>query len=404
MTTAQPMAHVGLATRYSDHDAFSIKSGLVAMQGGEIMKIQRNKQKIQRDALALSRRELIKAFGFGAAAILMPTMGFISGAARAQVTGLPADLITRRIPRTNEALPAIGLGTFLTFDSVPGQKRGNVHEVVQRFWQAGGRVFDTSPLYGMAEGNLGGFATSLGINDQMFVTNKIWSTGEYLADNSHAERSLKLSMERLWRDRIDVMQCHSLVNVDVIVPLMHAWKKEGRIRYVGVTHHEPAYFGVLADWVERGNLDFVQVRYSIRTRMAEERLLPAAADRGVAVLVNMPLEKARLHKIVEGRPLPAFAKELGIETWSQFFLKWVISHPAVTCAIPATSNPDHLVENVGAMRGPLPDREMRARMVRHMESITGFAELDRLAARSWYPGKTYPGLVGRAQAELRSRT
>jgi diketogulonate reductase-like aldo/keto reductase len=368
------------------------------------MKIQRNKQKIQRDALALSRRELIKAFGFGAAAILMPTMGFISGAASAQITGSPADLITRQIPRTNETVPAIGLGTFMTFDIVPGKKRSNVQEVVRRFWRAGGRVFDTSPLYGMAEVNLGDFATSLGINDQMFVTNKVWSTGEYLADDSHAERSLKLSMERLWRNRIDVMQCHSLVNVDVIVPLMHAWKKEGRIRYVGVTHHEPAYFGILANWVERGNLDFVQVRYSIHTRMAEERLLPAAADRGVAVLVNMPLEKARLHKIAERRPLPTFATELGIETWSQFFLKWVISHPAVTCALPATSNPDHLMENVGAMRGPLPDRAMRARMVQHMESIPGFDQLDRLAASSWYPGKTYPGLVSRGQAELRSRT
>jgi diketogulonate reductase-like aldo/keto reductase len=377
---------------------------LLSRKEEKLMKIQTDKQEIQTDGWTPNRRELIKAFGLGAATIMFPAVGLLSGPARAQVNGSPGDLITRRIPRTNEMLPAIGLGTFMTFDIVPGQKRSNVQEVVQRFWQAGGRVFDTSPLYGIAEVNLGDFGTSLGINDQMFVTNKIWSTGEYLADGSHAERSLKLSMERLWRDRMDVMQCHSLVNVDVIVPLMHAWKKEGRVRYVGVTHHEPAYFGILADWVERGNLDFVQVRYSIHTRMAEERLLPAAADRGVAVLVNMPLEKARLHKVVEGRPLPAFAKELGIETWSQFFLKWVISHPTVTCALPATSNPDHLMENIGAMRGPLPDRETRARMVRHMESITGFAELDRLAARSWYPGKTYPGLVGRGQAELRSRT
>ena len=181
-------------------------------------------------------------------------------------------------------------------------------------------------------------------------------------------------------------------------------EKGGHVRYVGVTHHEPAYFEALTDWVERGNLDFVQVRYSIHTRMAEERLLPAAADRGVAVLVNMPLEKARLHKIAERRPLPTFATELGIETWSQFFLKWVISHPAVTCALPATSNADHLMENVGAMRGPLPDRAVRARMVQHMESIPEFDQLDRLAASSWYPGKTYPGLVSRGQAELRSRT
>src|SRR5918992_2070737 len=399
------MAHVGLVAHYGDDSAFSIKeSGLVAAQGEEIMKIQTDKQEIRTDGWTPNRRELIKAFGLGAAAIMLPAAGLLSAPARAQETDSPSDLITRRIPRTNEVLPAIGLGTFMTFDIVPGQKRGNVHEVVRRFWQAGGRVFDTSPLYGMAEVNLGDFATSLGINDRMFVTNKIWSTGEYLADDSHAERSLKLSIERLWRERVDVMQCHSLVNVDVIVPLLHAWKKEGRVRYVGVTHHEPAYFGVLTDWMERGNLDFLQVHYSIHTRMAEERLLPVAADRGVAVLVNMPLEKARLHKIVEGRPLPAFAKELGIETWSQFFLKWVISHPAVTCAIPATSNPDHVVENVAAMRGPLPDREMRSRMVRHMESIPEFDQLDRLAANSWYPGKTYPGLVSRGQAGLRSRT
>jgi diketogulonate reductase-like aldo/keto reductase len=328
----------------------------------------------------------------------------ISRSARAHAAVLPPGLITRRIPRTGEVLPAIGLGTFMTFDIVSGEKRDHLREVVHRFWQAGGRVFDTSPLYGNSEVNLGDFASSLGINDQVFVTNKIWSTGEHLADDSHAERSLKLSMERLWRNRIDVMQCHSLVNVDVIVPLMQAWKKEGRVRYVGISHHEPAYFGILTDWVEQGNLDFVQVRYSIHTRLADQRLLPAAADQGVAVLVNMPLEKARLHQLVAGRPLPAFARELGIETWSQFFLKWVISHPAVTCAIPATSNPDHLTENVGAMRGPLPDREMRARMVRHMESIPGFDQLDRLAARSWYPGKTYPGLVGHSLAELRGRT
>jgi diketogulonate reductase-like aldo/keto reductase len=394
-----------LIARYANDYAFSLEeSELVIVQGGEIMKIQTDRQEIQSGLRTPTRRQLIKTFGLGAAAIMLPAAGLLSGTARSQGMDLPGDIIMRRIPRTNEVLPAIGLGTFMTFDIVPGQKRGNLHEVVRRFWQAGGRVFDTSPLYGMAEVNLGDFATSLHINDQMFVTNKIWSTGEYLADDSHAERSLKLSRERLWRERIDLMQCHSLVNVDVIIPLLYAWKKEGRIRYVGVTHHEPAYFGVLADWVERGNLDFVQVRYSIRTRMAEERLLPAAADRGVAVLVNMPLEKARLHKIVEGRPLPAFAKELGIESWSQFFLKWVISHPAITCAIPATSNPDHVVENVGAMRGPLPDRAMRARMVQHMESIPEFDQLDRLAANSWYPGKTYPGLVSRGQAELRSRT
>jgi diketogulonate reductase-like aldo/keto reductase len=313
-------------------------------------------------------------------------------------------VITRAIPRTGEVVPAVGMGTFMTFDVTPGQPREHLREVLRRFWEAGGRVIDTSPLYGMSEVSVGDFATALGITRDLFIMNKTWATGEWLGDNSHALRQLTQSMARLWRDQIDVMQVHSLVNVDVVLSILRAWKQEGRIRYLGVTHHEVPYFPELARWVETGDLDFVQVHYSIHTRMAEEHLLPAATERGVAVLVNMPLEKARLHKIVEGRSLPAFAKELGIETWSQFFLKWVISHPAVTCALPATSNPDHLMENVGAMRGPLPDRATRARMVRHMESIPGFDQLDQLGARSWYPGKTYPGLVGRALAELRSRT
>jgi diketogulonate reductase-like aldo/keto reductase len=346
---------------------------------------------------AINRRELMKALGLGIAATAVSSGHLFGGRADAQTPGL----MTKKIPRTGEVVPAIGLGSFLTFDVLPGQPREHIREVIRRFWEGGGRVIDTSPLYGMAEINVGDFATALGINDQVFIGNKIWSTGEYLADDSHAARSLEQSRQRLWREKIDLMQCHSLVNVDVIVPLLRAWKKEGRIRYVGVTHHEPAYFGALAQWVERGDLDFVQVHYSIYARMAEELILRAAADRGTAVLVNMPLEKARLHKLVAGRPLPDFARELGIETWAQFFLKWVISHPAVTCAIPATANPEHLLENVAAMRGPLPDRDMRVRMVRHMETIPGFDTLDEMP---WYPEKTYPGVIGRAQRELRSRT
>jgi diketogulonate reductase-like aldo/keto reductase len=351
--------------------------------------------------MSISRRSLLKTIGLGVAAGALPVPGMLLGEANAQARKPARDLVTRTIPRTREALPAIGLGTFLTFDVLPGQKRDHLREVVRRFWQAGGRVLDTSPLYGMAEVNVGDFAAALGINDQMFVTNKIWSTGEYLADDSHAARSLEQSRQRLWREQIDVMQCHSLVNVDVVVPLLRAWKKEGRIRYTGVSHHDPAYFGALAQWVEQGNLDFVQVHYSIHTRMAEERILPLAAERGTAVIVNMPLEKGRLHKLVAGRPLPDFARDLQIKTWSQFFLKWVISHPAVTCAVPATANPEHVSENVAAMRGPLPDAEMRQRMVRHMETIPGF---DKLAQMPWYPDKTYPGVIGRAQQELRSRT
>lgn len=350
----------------------------------------------------MTRREVFASAALaGAGIVLAPVLGSVRSAEAAEVPGDAArthQVTTKTIPRTNEAVPAVGLGTYLTFDVIPGNPRDNIREVIRRFWEGGGRVVDTSPLYGTGEISVGDFASALGITRELFITNKIWSTGKYLADDSHALASLEQSMQRLWRDKIDVMQVHSLVNVDQIVPILRGWKQEGLVRYVGVTHHELPYFGPLADWVERGDLDFVQVHYSIHTRLAEERILPAAADLGVAVLVNMPFEKARLFKVVEGRPLPDFAKEIGASNWAQFFLKWIISHPAVTCAIPATTNPDHESENIGALRGPLPDKEMRARMVRHMETISGF---DRLAGMPPYPGKTFNGVIRREQSRRR---
>jgi diketogulonate reductase-like aldo/keto reductase len=237
---------------------------------------------------------------------------------------------------------------------------------------------------------VGEFAKQLGMTKDLFIANKIWATGEFLGDRTQATRQLEQSLQRLSRDRIDVMQVHSLVNVDVMVPLLRAWKKDGRIRYLGVTHHEPVYYGAIEDWIERGDLDFVQVRYSIAQRQAEDRLLKLAADQGVAVLANMPFEKARLFELIKGQPLPDFAREISCENWAQFFLKYVISHPAVTTTIPATTNPEHLTQNMGALRGELPDEAMRTRMVKHMESIPGF---EKLTQTSWYPGKRFSGMV-----------
>jgi diketogulonate reductase-like aldo/keto reductase len=312
-------------------------------------------------------------------------------------------VITRTIGRTNETVTALGLGTFLTFDALPGQNRDALREVTKRYFEGGGRVIDTSPLYGTGEVSVGAFLAALGANNDVFISNKIWSTGEYLGDESHALRSLEQSKLRLWRGTLDVLHCHSLVNANAIVPLLGAWKKEGRIRYVGVSHHENAAHDALTEQVESGAVDFVQVNYSIFSRGAEQRLLPAAADKGVAVLINLPLEKARLMKVVEGRPLPAFASEFGATTWSQFFLKWVMANPAVTTVLCGTSNPDHASENIGALRGPLPDQAMRQRMVRHMETIPGFGEIARMP---WYPDKQaqYQGAIRQAQAQLRQRS
>lgn len=348
----------------------------------------------------VSRRSALGLLGFGVAtAAIIPTL---SKAAKAQnqtqtqtqpsqtAPNQPSQIITKEIPRTKEKLPAIGLGTFMTFDALSNQPRAHLQQVMRHFWDAGGRLVDTSLLYGMSEVNVGEFARTLGLTNDLFITNKTWATGEYLGDPSQAQRQLEQSMTRLSRDRIDVMQVHSLVNVDATLPLLKAWKKAGKIRYVGVTHHDPLYFAAVEKWIENGDLDFVQLRYSIRQREVEDRILPAAAARGTAVLANMPFEKARLFEVVKGQPLPDFAREIGCENWAQFFLKYVISHPAVTCAIPATTNPNHVSENMGALRGALPDNSMRTRMVKHMESLPGF---DKLLQMSWYPGKTFNGLV-----------
>lgn len=343
----------------------------------------------------------------GATALGVAAAGTGDALAQAGTPAAPATraadpVITRRIPRTGQTVTALGLGTFLTFDLRPGDPRGALREVFRRYVAGGGRVVDTSPLYGSAEVSVGAFLADTPEAPDIFLANKIWSTGEYLGDDSHAAASFEQSKLRTWRSGFDLMQCHSIVNVQVVIPLLQAWKKEGRVRHVGVTHHESSAHEELARIVERGEVDVVQTNYSIFDRNAEQRLLPAAADRGVGVLVNLPLEKARLMKVVEGRPLPGFAAEFGAASWAQFFLKWAMAHPAVTCVLCATSNPDHAADNAMAMRGPLPDPAMRRRMVAHMETIPGFGGI---AGMPWYPGKDamYQGLIRGAQARARAR-
>lgn len=349
----------------------------------------------------LSRRSFMGTVGAGAA-VLTAASG--SGQAFAQTPAASASTParTRTIGATGQSLTALGLGTFLTFDALPGNDRSQLREVFRRYIAGGGRVVDTSPLYGSAEVSVGAFLAGTPEAPEVFVANKIWATGEYLGDESHALASFEQSRLRMWRDTIDLMQCHSIVNAPVIVPLMQAWKREGRIRYVGVTHHEAGAQDQLAEFVESGGVDFVQTNYSIFDRNAERRLLPAAAERGAGVFINLPLEKARLMKVVEGRPLPDFAREFEAVTWAQFFLKWVMAHPAVTTVLCGTSNPEHADDNIQAMYGALPDEAMRRRMVQHMETIPGFADIGRMP---WYPDKdtAYQGLIRAAQAGGRER-
>lgn len=368
---------------------------------------------MQNEVGKIDRRSFLGAAGIAAGAAAAGAVGVGTSQVHAQASS-PSNVaprpvvtetevpITREIGRTGRMVTALGLGTFLTFDLMPGASRERLREVVGRYAAGGGGVVDTSPLYGSAEVSMGAFLSEMSGAQDIFVANKIWSTGEYAGDISHATASLEQSKLRIWRSTVDLMQCHSLTNAGVVIPLLRAWKNEGHIGHVGVTHNDVAYQPELTRIVERGDVDVVQTNYSIFDRAAEERLLPAAADRGVGVFVNLPLEKARLMHVVEGHALPDFASEIGVTSWAQFFLKWVIGHPAVTCVLCGTSNPDHMTDNLQAMRGPLPDEAMRLRMVRHMETIPGFDGIGRMA---WYPGKDalYPGQIRHAQSVMRAR-
>jgi diketogulonate reductase-like aldo/keto reductase len=333
--------------------------------------------------LKIDRRSALKGAGALALGALLPRQAVAQAASQAAP-------ILRAIPKTGEQIPVIGLGTFETFDVSPGEPRDHLREVLRRFHAAGGRVVDTSPLYGMAEVCVGDFAAELGIARDLFITNKTWTTGEWLSDNSHSEAQFQKSTERLWRKTMDVQQVHSLENHDQVLHLLGKWKAEGRVRYIGATQWSREYYDTMERLVRSGNLDFIQINYTIFSRDAEERLLPACADHGVAVQINIPFEKARLFTCVANQRLPGFAAEFDAKSWAQFFLKFIISHPAVTVVIPATSNPDHAADNMAALYGALPDQAMRARMVKHMEAVPGFEATLRQPP---YPGKRYGGVV-----------
>ncbi|MDQ8731039.1 aldo/keto reductase [Bradyrhizobium sp. LHD-71] len=331
-----------------------------------------------------SRRSVMRALGAGGLAFAcsssLPHLAF----------GQAGTPITRAVPRTGERVPVIGLGTFETFDVNPGEPREHIREVIRRFHAAGGRVVDTSPLYGMSEVSVGDFANELGISGDLFITNKTWTTGEWLSDDSHSEAQFRKSSERLWRKAMDVQQVHSLENHDQVLHLLRRWKQQGRVRYVGVTQWSNEYHPIVERLVRSGGLDFIQINYSILNRAAEQRILPACADHGVAVQVNMPFEKARLFTPVAKQAVPELARDIGARSWAQYFLKFVVSHPSVTCVIPATSNPEHLTDNMGALYGEMPDQAMRGRMAKHMENIPGF---DMALRQAPYPGKQYGGVV-----------
>src|ERR1041385_4328386 len=263
---------------------------------------------------------------------------------------------TRKIPSSGEELPVIGCGTYRGFDAGKGAYE-RLGQVLNNLFAAEGSVIDNSPMYGRAEGVAGDLLAQAKAHGKAFIATKVWTRGRD-AGIAQMETSFKL----LRTDRIDLMQIHNLVDWKVHLPTLRKWKEQGRIRYLGITHYTESAFADLEAVMRAEPLDFVQFNYSAVDRAAERRLLPLAAERGIAVLVNYPLASGSAVRDAGRRPLPDWAAEIDCTSWSQLLLKFVVSHPAVTCAIPGTGNPDHMADNARAGLGRMPDEAMRARI------------------------------------------
>jgi aryl-alcohol dehydrogenase-like predicted oxidoreductase len=269
---------------------------------------------------------------------------------------------TRPIPRTGEAIPVIGLGTWQTFDVGPSPAaRASLADVLRQFFEAGGRVIDSSPMYGRAESVAGELVAAA--RHPAFFATKVWTSGL-----SAGRAQMQQSAQRLRVKRIDLMQVHNLLDWKTHLPVMRGLREQGQIRYLGITHYQLSAFGEIERLLRNEQLDFVQLPYSVNVRDAEARLLPAAAETRTAVLVMRPFEEGALFARVRGKALPGWASERGFESWAQLFLAFILGHPAVTCVLPATSKPQHLRENVRAGSGAELDPAGRIQLLRELQA------------------------------------
>src|SRR5215813_1224096 len=307
----------------------------------------------------MTRREATCLIGAGAAGLLLPVR-----ASRVEAKTESSTVLTRAIPSSGEKLPVIGLGTWQAFDvDLTADNRRQLGEVLSLFVKLGGRVIDTSPMYGRAEEVIGEVTAALGIRDKVFLATKVWTRGK-----ENGIKSMERSMALLRTKRIDLMQVHNLVDVETQMATLSEWKTQGRIRYLGITHYEAGAFADVEKIMRSEKLDFVQINYSLMEREAEERLLPLAQERGVAVIVNRPFGGCDLFGRMRSKPLPDWAAEFDCHSWAQFFLKWIVANSAVTCAIPATDKSRHLEDNIMGGIGRVPDAKMRQRMVELVSS------------------------------------
>jgi diketogulonate reductase-like aldo/keto reductase len=290
------------------------------------------------------------------AGFLRLSAGAIAGCALGGVTlrslaATPVAMQTRPIPSTSEPLPVIGLGTYQGFDVAAGSAAyAQLPDVLRALFAAGGSLIDSSPMYGRAEATTGELLAAAGSRPKAFLATKVWTRG-----HTDGLRQINESLRLLRADSIDLMQVHNLLDWRTHLPTLRELKAAGRIRYIGITHYNAGAYDELAAVMRTEHFDFLQVNYSLDEREAERRILPLAAERGMAVLINRPFGGGGLLRRLRDRPLPGWSVEIGATSWAQLLLKFVLSHPAVTCAIPGTGRPEHMADNAATGLGPIPD-------------------------------------------------
>lgn len=317
----------------------------------------------------LSRREFLKSFFAGVTALsLSRSLPKAFAEAVPPLTGSGAktgEMLKRKIPKTGEAIPVIGLGTYIRYDvELSEAQLAPRREVIRLLYESGGRLIDTAYVYGKAQEILGRVTAELGIKDKLFIATKVWAEGR-----EAGIRQMESSLAKLGVGRVDLMQIHNLTDWQTQIATLKEWKAAGKIRYLGITYASPGASGKLMEVMRKEPIDFVQQIYSIAVRDIEKDLLPLAQEKGIAVLVNRNFEGGDLFSKVRGKPIPEWAREFGVTSWAQFFLKYVLSHPAVTCVIPATANPAHMADNLQAGFGRLPDERERRLMVEYFEGL-----------------------------------
>ena len=291
----------------------------------------------------------------------MQMMAALAGGAGVQAGAQSTAMEARPISpgaASADRLPVIGLGTWQTFDiGANDPARPQLEDVMREFVALGGRLIDSSPMYGRSESVAGDIIAKLNLRDKLFVATKVWTSGK-----SAGITQMEDSMKKLRTRPIDLMQVHNLLDVDTHLATLAQWKREGLVRYVGVTHYTQSAYDSVAKVIEKHKVDFLQINYSVGERDAEKRLLPMAKERGIAVIINRPFAGGELLRRLRSAPLPAFAAEIGCTSWAQLLLKFVLAHPAVICAIPATSRVEHLRDNMAAGSGKMPDAVMQEKI------------------------------------------